>query len=302
MKRILLLLAIVAVTFTAEAQESFKFGDVTAADFAQSAYAVDTANADAIILDELQQTYLMIFDYRNRKYSEKGDALVAQSTISRKIKILRSEGVRHAKVTLDYYCDKATTPRHTSAYIGDITACSYSLKDGVVAKHSLKDDDINARWINDSTIRVEFTIPNVEVGSIIEYSYNEGKESVRPYTLDFAMQHDIPVINSRCEVAVSSERQPGMIKDDWYGVLMSGKNSITTSRSKGRIQREATSKVSHPIRDSFNGGYNTTGLWSGTRIYADCVFYNFSCKNLPATTSATKPEDIAAISVILQSR
>jgi hypothetical protein len=71
MKRILLLLAIVAATLTAEAQESFKFGDVTAADFAQSAYAVDTANADAIILDELQQTYLMIFDYRNRKYSEK---------------------------------------------------------------------------------------------------------------------------------------------------------------------------------------------------------------------------------------
>ena len=124
MKRFFLLLAIVVVTLTAEAQESFKFGDVTAADFAQSAYAVDTANADDIILDELQQTYLMIFDYRNRKYSEKGDALVAQSTISRKIKILRSEGVRHAKVTLDYYCDKATTPRHTSLSLLTVLRCA----------------------------------------------------------------------------------------------------------------------------------------------------------------------------------
>ena len=302
MKKILLSLAILATTLTLSAQENFKFGNVTPADFTQSNYAVDVTNADAVVLDELQQTYLMIFDYRNRKYSEKGDALVAQSTINRKIKILRPEGIRHAKITLDYYCNKTTTPRHTSAYIGDITACSYSLRDGAIEKHTLKDDDINARWLNDSTVRVEFSIPNVEQGSIIEYSYNAGKESVHPYTLDFAMQHDIPVINSRCEVAVSSERQPGMTKDDWYGVLMSGKNLIKTSRSKGRIQREATSKVSHPIRDSFNGGYNNTGSWSGTRIYADCVFYNFICKNLPATTSATKPEDVATISIILQSR
>ena len=302
MKKILLSFALLAATLTLSAQENFKFGNITPADFTQSNYAVDVTNADAIVLDELQQTYLMIFDYRNRKYSEKGDALVTQSTISRKIKILRSEGVRHAKITLDYFCDKATTPRHTSAYIGDIMAYSYSLKDGAIEKHTLTDDDIDARWLNDSTVRVEFTIPNVEQGSIIEYSYNAGKESVRPYTLNFAMQHDIPVINSRCEVAVSSERQPGMTKDDWYGVLISGKNLIKTSRSKGRIQREATSKVSHPIRDSFNGGYNTTGSWSGTRIYADCIFYNFSGKNLPATTSTTKPEDIAAISIILQSR
>ena len=51
MKRFLLSIVLIWVTLTAEAQESFKFGDVTAADFAQSAYAVDTANADAIILD-----------------------------------------------------------------------------------------------------------------------------------------------------------------------------------------------------------------------------------------------------------
>ena len=298
MKRLIALLALVAVALSAEAQESFKFGDVTAADFAQSAYAVDTANADAIILDELQQSYLMIFDYRNRKYRERGNALISQSVINRKIKILNSKGVRHATVSLDYYCDQASTPKHTSAYVGDISACSYSLKDGVVEKHTLKDEDIAARWVNDSTVRVEFTIPNVAEGSIIEYSFDTGKESVRPYMVDFAMQHDIPVLNSRCEVAVSSERQPGMMQENWYGVLMSGKDNIKSSQSKGRIQREATSKVSRPTRHSFDGGYSSTGHWSGNRIYADCVFYNFSGKNLPAIESTT--DEMAKISIILQ--
>ena len=40
MKRILLLLAIVAVTLTAEAQESFKFGNVTKADLLKTDYPI----------------------------------------------------------------------------------------------------------------------------------------------------------------------------------------------------------------------------------------------------------------------
>ncbi|MBR4995706.1 MAG: DUF3857 domain-containing protein [Alistipes sp.] len=300
MKHILLLIALAVMAFAAEAQESFKLGNISVDDFTQTSYAVDTTAADAVILDELQQSCLMIFDYRNRKYSERGNALISQSTISRKIKILNPQGVRYATVSLDYYCDKAATPRHTSAYVGDITAFSYSLKDGVVEKHALRDEDIDVRWLNDSTVRVEFTVPNVSAGSIIEYSYNTGKESVRPYMVDFAMQHEIPVVSSRCEIAVSSEQQPGMMREDWYGLLMAGKSKIKSTKNKGRVQLEATSKVSRPVRHSFDGGYSTTGHWSGTRIYADCIFHNFHGKNLPAVTAATPASEVAAISVILQ--
>ena len=78
MKRILLLLAIVAATLTAEAQESFKFGNVIVDDFTHADYAVDTSMADAIVLDETVDAL----------YYESGRHFAVNRSVKRKIKIL----------------------------------------------------------------------------------------------------------------------------------------------------------------------------------------------------------------------
>ncbi|MBR2006964.1 MAG: hypothetical protein IKA01_03185 [Alistipes sp.] len=51
MKRILLLFAIVAATFTAEAQDEFTFGKIRKAELRNSDYSL-SSNADAVVLDE----------------------------------------------------------------------------------------------------------------------------------------------------------------------------------------------------------------------------------------------------------
>ena len=71
MKKIFLLLAIVAAALTVEAQESFSFsksddytfGKVSKEDLLKSDYALPTVS-DAVVLDELQQTFINPFDSR----------------------------------------------------------------------------------------------------------------------------------------------------------------------------------------------------------------------------------------------
>ena len=90
MKKFLLLLAIVAATLTAEAQESFKFGKVTKADLQKTDYHI-AAGADAVVLDELQQTYLWRTSQdRNWLFKENGHISYSHTTISRKIKIFNT--------------------------------------------------------------------------------------------------------------------------------------------------------------------------------------------------------------------
>ena len=295
MKRLIALFALAAVALSAEAQESFKFGKVKVADLEKSSYSVDVTNADAVVLDELQQTYIYLFDSRI-DLQEQGVLLSSQTTISRKIKILRAEGVRHATISFDYFCEKATTPRHTIAYVGDIEATSYSLVNGGIEQHSLKEEDIEARWVNDTTVRVKFTIPNVSEGSIIEYTYKMDKRSVRPYNIGFAMQHDIPVVSSRCEVAARTQQPPQMqYRENWYAVIASGGANIKASQIEGKTRVYFITKVPASLREVVKNDYNKM-----TSVYDMCTLYTYSGKNLPAVTPSSPAGEVAAVTLILQ--
>lgn len=303
MKRLFLLLSIVTATFTAEAQEYYRFGKVSKSDFEKTSYPIDVTDADAIVLDELQQTFIYPFDSR-LELQEQGVMLTSQTTISRKIKILRPEGVRHATVTLDFYAENTTTPRHTIAYVGDIDACSYSFADGEIKKQPIKEEDIKACWVNDSTARVEFTIPNVAEGSIIEYTYKMDKKSINPYNITFAMQRDIPVMNCRCEVAARMmfpQQAPfgGVYSNNWYAVFTSGQSQIKTANTEGKLRVYAIKDVPTPLR-AISDGFNSISSRKKTDVNDMCTFYNYRGKNLPAITATTKPEDIAAVTLILQ--
>lgn len=303
MRKILFLTALVTAVFSVSAQEYYKYGKIAKSDFEKTSYPVDITNADAVILDELQQAFIYPFDSR-LELQEQGIMLTSQTTISRKIKILRPEGVRHATVSLDFYAENATTPRHTIAYVGDIEACAYSFANGEITKHSLKNEDIKAKWVNDSTVRVEFTIPNVTEGSIIEYTYKTDKKSTRPYSLTFTMQRDIPVINCRCEVAARMmfpQQAPfgGAYKDNWYAVFASGQSQIKTSKTEGKLRVYVIKDVPTPLR-KISDGFNSISSRKKTDVNDMCTFYTYTGKNLPALTATTKPEDIATVTLILQ--
>ncbi|MBR4994881.1 MAG: DUF3857 domain-containing protein [Alistipes sp.] len=295
MKRLIALFALVAVALSAEAQENFKFGKVKAADLEKKSYSVDIANADAVILDELQQTYIYLFDSRI-DLQKQGVLLSSQTTISRKVKILRDEGVRHATISFDYYCEKASTPTHTIAYVGDIEASSYSLVDGKVEKYTIKEEEINVRWVDDTTVRVEFTIPNVAAGSIIEYSYKMAKRSIQPYSLGFVMQHDIPVVSSRCEVIARTQLPPQMqCRDNWFAVMASANTNIKSSKMESKARVYFITNVPVSLRKVIKGGYDKIN-----NVYDMCTLYTYSANNLPAVTAATPASDVATINVILQ--
>ena len=295
MKRFLLLLVFVAITFVTSAQESFKFGKITKADLLKTDYPI-AAEADAVVLDELQQTIFYRTSHdRNWLFKEDGHMSVSYTTISRKLKILHPEGSRHAKVYVDcYYSDKEYYPTHTVESISAIEAYSYTLRNGKVVKSKLNDKDVKTTILNDTTARVEFTIPNVCNGSIIEYEYSLLKQSVRTYCIDFPMQHDIPVLSSRCVVAADkSISSVKMREDNWYGIVKSGNNLINTTQTDGVYifqPRPASTHIYQNIE---------IGMGSIDRIKSNCKMYHFSSENLPAVPVNVIKDDVAAIKVIL---
>ena len=297
MKKILLLLAIVAVALTAEAQESFKFGKVTKADLQKTDYHI-AAGADAVVLDELQQTYLWRTSQdRNWLFKENGHISYSHTTISRKIKILRPEGSRCAKVAIEcFYADKEKYPAHTVEYISAIEAYSYTLVDGNVVKKRLQDQDVKAKILNDTTALVEFTIPNVQSGSIIEYEYSLLKSSVRNYRIDFDLQRDIPVLSTKCLVATDKSIPTATMREDnWYAITKSGYNHISSQQTDGVYILNPRPASTH----IYQKYHMQIGMGSIDRIKSDCKMFHFSSENLPAVPVDAIKDDVAAIKVIL---
>ena len=270
MKKILLLLAIVAVTLTAEAQESFKFGNVTVDDFTHADYAVDTSMADAIVLDETVDAL----------YYESGRHFAVNRSVKRKIKILKPSGVDCAEVIIPYNYDNPYTGAN---YNFNIIAYSYQLQDGVVKKSKLKKKDIRREFLNDSIAQVSFTIPNVEAGCIIEYAY-----TVFDYALitevgaviDYRFGHHIPIVRSVHQVMVEDRLDCQVVKAGNFPVKCE--------------QRE-------PEYSGIN--YGTTANRSfGINAYTQqSIIHYFEVNNVPAINGKMRQEDIPGVVSIIKS-
>jgi hypothetical protein len=149
MKRILLLLAIVAAALTAEAQESFKFGKVTKADLLKTDYPI-AANADVVVLDECIQDGFF--------YSELGSIANTrmQRIISRKVKILSSD----INFVLEIPFERNNLGEIS---IYDFYAYHYSLQNDKVSKQKFDNNNVIVENIDNSRGIAKFEWPDAKV-------------------------------------------------------------------------------------------------------------------------------------------
>ena len=177
----------------------YKMGKVSQAELLHNDYSMDVSDADAVVLYELKDILLYFNNHYDTNFGKAADYLIADNKISRKIKILNSNGLRYANVTLQYnFRDK---PINYNTQMYDIEAYSYTMENGKIHKTKLLNKNIRIAQLNDSVAQVKFTIPNVRVGSIIEYKYCEWHTSLKSFAFDVNMQYDIPVLNSYCQVS-----------------------------------------------------------------------------------------------------
>jgi transglutaminase-like putative cysteine protease len=235
MKKSLLILLIILSSCVAMAQD-FPYASFTAEETNMAKYTNDTA-AHAVVLAEFGKAYIIttseyvpvIFEYHI------------------KIKILDSKGFDKANIEIPIYKGDG----EAIETVTDIKGITYYRDEkGVAQQSDLENKKIFRVNENKYWDRVKFTMPNIRVGSIIEYSYR--LES--PYKQNFRhwiFQSDIPKIRSEFEAHI-----PAIYN---YNISLRGDLRLTSN--KADLERECF---------TVNG------------IKCDCSKISYVMENIPA--------------------
>lgn len=187
MKRIILCMVLVASVIYASAQADVpQFGKIDPSELRKADCEYDK-DAEAEVL----------IDYANMSYIASANLVTTEVQYRVRLKILKEKGLDRANITLPYYHEQNSeniTKIEAYTYNTDPSGQVVSTK---LEKSSIYDKKVNKRWSE-----VVFSMPNVKVGSIIEYRY---KKSSKGFDLNnWYFQQDIPVRYSCYNVAIPS--------------------------------------------------------------------------------------------------
>ena len=173
--RVFPLLIFLLTSFTVVGQKKDQFGQLSALEKNFKTYEKDTT-ATAIILNEKGENYFEIIRGR----------LLLVKKYHCKIKVLKREGLEEATVEIPYY-----NSQNRFEQVEEIEVVTHN--NGIktfLNKADIYTENLNERW----NIK-KFTLPNAQVGSILEYSY----KIITPFVYNFngwTFQSDIPKLYS----------------------------------------------------------------------------------------------------------
>ncbi|MER2996047.1 DUF3857 domain-containing protein [Pontibacter populi] len=161
-----------------------RFGDISMSEMTMTNYEPDTA-ATAVILSDYGS--LEIGGHISNGYEYKRHV---------RIKILKKTGYKWADIEIPY-----TSNGRVFEKVMFIKGVTYNLVNGKIREDKLKANDIFNEEVYDYKGVKKFTLPNVKVGSVIEYSYVLSSPFI--FNLEgWVFQSTIPTIQSEYRVKV----------------------------------------------------------------------------------------------------
>ncbi|WP_136481686.1 transglutaminase-like domain-containing protein [Cognatitamlana onchidii] len=165
--------------------QDYDFGDVSKAELKESYCDIDST-ASACYLYKYRKTYL------NYEQST-GFELITE--VHERIKIYNKEGLGYATKSVKLFKNG-----NEDEQLNGIKGYTYSLVGDEISKDKLKKDGVFKTELSKYRDEVKFTMPNANVGSIIEFKYKVNS----PFFTNveaFVFQHDIPTkkLNSKFE-------------------------------------------------------------------------------------------------------
>jgi hypothetical protein len=158
------------------AQKSpIKFGEIPLEDLKMTTYAEDSS-AGAVVLCDYGEAYIQV------------SSLSANLNFERhvRIKILKKEGLRWADAAIRMYTDD---------HVNGLKASCFNLEGGKIVETKMSKDGVFKEKFNRGIDLQKFTIPNVKVGSVIEYSYKVVSDYLTNFP-NWQFQRTIPTRHS----------------------------------------------------------------------------------------------------------
>ncbi|WP_205511453.1 DUF3857 domain-containing protein [Longitalea arenae] len=184
MKRLVCSCLWLALVKLCSAQKTLpEFGQITAAESAITECAFDK-EADAVVL----------FDAAYADHNDRYNLIVNRRI---RIKILKPQGNRHGDIAIHY-----RNPDDIQ-YVSDIEAytCNFTNNGTVPAIKKVPHSAIYRQKLNERISVVKIAMPDVKVGSIIEYKYTTTSKNYN-YLDDWYFQRDLPVMHSQFSLVI----------------------------------------------------------------------------------------------------
>ncbi|WP_298157416.1 DUF3857 domain-containing protein [Flavobacterium sp.] len=230
--------------------QKFEFGKVSVAELQQTSHPKDSSAAAAVLYNKGKTTF---------GYDQKRGFSVEHS-FEMRIKIYKKQGLGYANYEVPYYIGYENLNQDVLRVTDAVT---YNLADGKVEKTKISSDGKFTEKVNNNWKTVTIALPNVKVGSVIEFRYKLKSEDLSSFPT-FLFQRDIPVdfVEYKTDIPVTYG----------YKQLLKGYSAGITSVSK--IES------------------NSIGFYNATTTRTDMLEFNqvattFSGKDIPAL----KPED-----------
>ena len=185
----LLCTLLLSLTASAESIEpNLKWGKPTQEELTMTEYAADK-DADAI---ELFRHVNVYYEFIN------GDFRV-NNVVKCRLKVLKAEGKRVADVNIVTRGSETNSLLHE--FVRGLKAVAYNLEDGKVVKTKIESSMIHEEQLDKTDKLLKFSVPQVRVGTVIEYEYR--LESDFFYELrDWYAQKDIPVLYTKYSLSI----------------------------------------------------------------------------------------------------
>ncbi len=182
MKRLICSCICLAIVKLCAAQTLPEFGEITAAEQSLTECSFDK-EADAVV----------ILDEASADHNDQYNLIVNRRT---RLKVLKPKGNRHGDISITYLS------KDDIEYISDIEAYTANYRSGNVPEiKRVAPSAIYRQKVNDRVSVVRIAMPDVQVGSIIEYKYTTTSKSYA-YLDDWYFQTELPVMHSRFSLVV----------------------------------------------------------------------------------------------------
>ncbi len=203
----LILLALIPSMEVVALDVNKKFGKPTDEEMSMTVYAPDP-DAEAV---KLYSDTDVQFDFM-------ADDFWVVYRVKERVKVLKPEGASAADVTIVFYDPQGST---NGDRISGVKGSAYNLEDGKVVRSKLTGDLKSKERVDKYYSQVKFSIPNVKVGTVIEYEFQ--RQSPYIYTIsDWDAQCAMPVFFTEYTITIP----------EWFNfnTAMHGRATITGSR------------------------------------------------------------------------
>ena len=216
-RKLLILVACFAFGSMANAQlPNEKFGKPSSMEWEFNGWG-DAVNADAIILCKTMTATYQLSDqvFSNTQGSDFGfdnlqdfskneiddSSILVKYEFRLRTKILKPEGAKHANIDITYY-DPDNNKNVSFDELSDLKVRVFNKNEkGKVEKKNVNTASFVKERVDANYVVVHVVVPDVQVGSIIEYQYNI--TSPRPtYLYDWVFQDCIPTVRSKCDIDI----------------------------------------------------------------------------------------------------